>query len=339
MQERLGWVDYAKGIGIILVVASHDLGGQINAGLPSPPLAKEIIDYAYSYQIPLFFLLSGLFVERSFSKGARQFLASRSATLLYPFVVWSLLQGIVQSVLSRYVNHPSNIRDVFLGLLTQPVGQMWYLESLYLMMLIYAGLSVLKLRRHHFFLLSLPAAVLSIFIHSHIPHVTLHRFIFFAVGIWLTRPIRSFLQASSEVRLIWVCLLATLLQCAILFYLLPMSGIRDVLRVDAEGMLGILSAISCSELLDRKHWLGWLAWVGRYSLAILVMHALCSAGSRILLTHLLKLNNGWILFINEMAFGVGLPIAVAMFCEQRGWTWLLAWPMKRSPTALAQPTV
>ena len=62
MQERNAWVDYAKAIGIILVVYGHVARGVFNAGLPMDEDNYLLIDsIIYSFHMPLFFFLSGLY--------------------------------------------------------------------------------------------------------------------------------------------------------------------------------------------------------------------------------------------------------------------------------------
>ena len=62
MQERNVWVDYAKAIGIILVVYGHVARGVFNAGLPMDEARFVLVDsIIYSFHMPLFFFLSGLF--------------------------------------------------------------------------------------------------------------------------------------------------------------------------------------------------------------------------------------------------------------------------------------
>jgi polysaccharide biosynthesis protein PslL len=75
MDKRVGYIDIAKGLGILIIVLGHnDLAGY------HPTLHKFI----YSFHIPLFFFLSGMFFrpERSFGETARR----RFNTLLKPYL-------------------------------------------------------------------------------------------------------------------------------------------------------------------------------------------------------------------------------------------------------------
>ncbi|MBC7755034.1 MAG: acyltransferase family protein [Bdellovibrio sp.] len=59
---RTLWVDYAKALGIMLVVYGHVTRGLYNAQIPmNENLFKLIDSIIYSFHMPLFFFLSGLF--------------------------------------------------------------------------------------------------------------------------------------------------------------------------------------------------------------------------------------------------------------------------------------
>lgn len=62
MHDRESWVDYAKGIGIILVVYGHVARGLFNSGISVPLNLYHLLDsIVNTFHMPLFFFLSGLF--------------------------------------------------------------------------------------------------------------------------------------------------------------------------------------------------------------------------------------------------------------------------------------
>lgn len=130
---REAWVDYAKGIGIILVVFGHANRGLYSAGIQLSGSSYLLTDsIIYSFHMPLFFFLSGLFFTQSLDKkGKTSFVISKIDTIVYPYVVWSLLQGMVEVLLSRYTNNPSSLGDV-LSLFTHPRAQFWFLYALFM---------------------------------------------------------------------------------------------------------------------------------------------------------------------------------------------------------------
>lgn len=127
MQERNVWVDYAKAIGIILVVYGHVARGVFNAGLPMDEGSYRLVDcIIYSFHMPLFFFLSGLFFYDSLMKRGRTGLVvNKVDTIVYPFIVWSLLQGLLEVVLSNYTNGQVTLTEV-LSLLWMPRAQFWF---------------------------------------------------------------------------------------------------------------------------------------------------------------------------------------------------------------------
>ena len=74
MPKRIGYIDIARGIGILLVVMGHN-----DFGAVSPFLYKLI----YSFHMPLFFFLSGYFINTAI--GFWPFLKKRFNSLLKPY--------------------------------------------------------------------------------------------------------------------------------------------------------------------------------------------------------------------------------------------------------------
>jgi fucose 4-O-acetylase-like acetyltransferase len=62
---RFQWVDTAKGTGIILVVYGHVIRGLHSAAIVSEQMFYFSDTLVYSFHMPLFFVLAGLFFTRS----------------------------------------------------------------------------------------------------------------------------------------------------------------------------------------------------------------------------------------------------------------------------------
>ena len=75
MQKRIGYIDIARGIGILLVILGH------NDFVLISKFAYQVI---YSFHMPLFFFLSGYFIDTSISFGA--FTLKRFNALLKPYL-------------------------------------------------------------------------------------------------------------------------------------------------------------------------------------------------------------------------------------------------------------
>eukprot|EP00825_Cyclidium_porcatum_P040952 TRINITY_DN5288_c0_g1_i9.p2 TRINITY_DN5288_c0_g1~~TRINITY_DN5288_c0_g1_i9.p2 ORF type:complete len:143 (+),score=1.82 TRINITY_DN5288_c0_g1_i9:638-1066(+) len=114
MTTRAVWVDYAKGIGIILVVYGHVARGVHSAGLPLDEYwFRQVNSVIYSFHMPLFFFLSGLFFPASVAwQGASGVLIAKLRTVAWPYLLWSVVQGIVEVMLSRFTNGSVAIAEI-----------------------------------------------------------------------------------------------------------------------------------------------------------------------------------------------------------------------------------
>lgn len=137
-QQRLHWVDYAKGIGIFLVVVGHTLRGLVKSSILEESAFIMWVDrWIYAFHMPLFFFISGLFVVRSLSKPFKSFVLDKISVIVYPYFIWSILQNILQILTSRYTNQPVTFTDIW-RIIYQPYQQFWFLYTLFIILLAYA---------------------------------------------------------------------------------------------------------------------------------------------------------------------------------------------------------
>jgi len=121
MNKKIDWVSLAKGIGIILVVIAHEMRS-INYLIPTEKKGLFLFfdNYIYSFVMPLFFFLSGLFFFDSLHVGLSRFISKKLHTIFYPYVVWSLIQSGLQGLLKDYVNNQVNFWQVLWQLPYKP---------------------------------------------------------------------------------------------------------------------------------------------------------------------------------------------------------------------------
>jgi len=90
-KERLMWPDIAKGFAIFFVVLLHTGDGIINAGLKEPSWWRWVYNAGYTFMVPLFFFISGMFCEQS-RKSLNQRFITIGKNIFYPYVLWSIIQ-------------------------------------------------------------------------------------------------------------------------------------------------------------------------------------------------------------------------------------------------------
>ncbi len=100
MNERLDFIDIAKGIGIFLVVLGHSLVPQVRESVPA---AKFLWIFIYNFHMPLFFFLSGWLFERGLPKytSKRKFILNKFKFLMIPYFVFSILTYVLVFALSQ----------------------------------------------------------------------------------------------------------------------------------------------------------------------------------------------------------------------------------------------
>ncbi len=116
-KERIEWVDYAKGICIIWVVALYSTNF-VQETTHMVGWMEYVAEFAKPFRMPDFFLLSGLFVARVLNRSWRSYIDSKVLHFVYFYSVWVTL---------KFVNmHAGDFSsEAPLALLTQYLH--WYL--------------------------------------------------------------------------------------------------------------------------------------------------------------------------------------------------------------------
>ena len=140
--KRFSWIDYDRGISIILVTFRHCFEGLANAGvdLNSYPFLGYINVFLFGFRMPLFFIASGLFISSSLKKkGLKLYANNRFKMIFYPLLVWGFIQISLQIIFPSQVNSEIHLIDYF-NLLVNPrkEGQFWYLHALFIIGIVYA---------------------------------------------------------------------------------------------------------------------------------------------------------------------------------------------------------
>jgi fucose 4-O-acetylase-like acetyltransferase len=319
-QSRSLWVDYAKAVGIILVGYGHVARGIFSAGLRIDQSMYELVDSViYSFHMPLFFFLSGIFFLASIAKrDSINLLRSKIDTILYPYVIWSLLQGMIELAVAHYVNGHLTIGEV-LSLAWFPRAQFWFLYVLFFVF----SLAILVYRRPNF------AWCTGIFIGSiflyffggllpdvYIINMLVHNFVYFAAGVFTTVLLGKFDCVKTK----WLILSIALFICSQWLFHIDM-GLRYNNGILPETLL--LSLVGICFVVVFAHWLTrfnlrWLAYLGQQSMTIYLVHILAGSGCRILLLKLLGITSVGIHLLIGTLGGLLLPLLFYIGCIRFG---------------------
>jgi fucose 4-O-acetylase-like acetyltransferase len=339
------WVDHAKAIGVVLVVYGHIARGVFNAGIPFPPDLFRLTDSVlYTFHMPLFFFLSGLFFQSSLRRhGAGGMISSKIGTLLWPYLVWSLLQGAIEVLLSSHTNHPITWHEVLA--LWDPRAQFWFLMALFIVFVVATLL--------HAALPSLATGILLVggaLAHVLAPastHESLQAHladntVFFALGIvfaWPRGEAIGRVGRLGSLPVILVFAAAFVLSQQVFHVRLGLRWTDTGVATLAVGVTSILAVVALAVGVSR--WGGLLAQVsgaiGRASMAIYLMHILAGAGMRIALKPLLGFGSAPVYLAAGTLAGVVLPLIAKAVIDRLGVPGLFSAPRlsRRPPVAIA----
>ena len=248
--SRLEWLDYTRGLGIFLVVLGHELAGLVNSKiLENSAVTQFVVDWIYSFHMPLFFILSGLLAERSADKGSGKFATDKVRTIAYPYFVWELLHTCIQLRVPGYTNSPASWQP-FLEILYLPKAQFWFLYVLFFCFFIYLGCRVAGLGRWGF----LGVAVVMNVIESlggfsswEVLNNVGYYLIYFALGN-ITQPLVNRVATQATLRI----LAATLVGGFGLVTILVLAGLKEVLVLRIfMALLGSTATLAFASLLAR----------------------------------------------------------------------------------------
>lgn len=336
-RPRLAWVDAAKGVGIILVVAGHVLGGLIDADVvPGHDWFRPGLLAIYLFHMPLFFLLSGLFVPARIDRGKGRFLKEVGKGVVWPYFLWGAMQTFVAYLASSYTNIPVHDFWPELGkMFTQPPAQFWFLYGLLLAQLL-ALIVVPLVGASGFFLLSLALYCLDLNALPAVFDTTSRMLPFFALGIWLGRAPMLMTPAPPVSRLMTLglavlALLAIWLSCRLTMAEVDFTDLRTLAITRLAwgwphaltALLGLSAAMALTFHLPHRL-RAVLRYLGSRSMAIFVLHIMVIAGTRIVLVKLFHFDDPVMLAILLTTLGVGAPLLAAEVARRLGWQRILA---------------
>jgi len=318
--SRLTWVDYARGIGILLVVFGHVWRGLKRAGM-AVPCYGFVDSFVYSFHMPLFFVLSGMFAEPWAQKPARAALVGRARTILYPYVVWSLLDAAVATIAGSYTNRDVSVFRVALTLAYEPYAHFWFLYVLAMCLIAFLVLYKIGLNTRAIALVALLFWATAGFVPLGpwgMAHVFRGHFIHFAAGALLSGTLRNAIPKTPLSSLAALCGA----QFALLAILTGADGLPGRVGSLLSAGLGTGGVLCAAGILDRLGAGGFVRFLGMMSLQIYVAHVIAASGTRILLRSALHVESVLVHVIAGTVAGAVFPLALDYVARKAGFTCL-----------------
>ncbi|UZS00130.1 acyltransferase family protein [Chondrinema litorale] len=337
-KKRLPWIDYAKGIAIILVVYRHVIMGIEGSGLYDGGILKNLNEAVYSFRMPLFFILSGIFVRRSLKKrGVFGFAKYKFNTLLYTYFIWAFISISLQLIFSNYVNsNRGPIYYLYILILPGAVEPFWFLHTLFTTAILFIILEkYIKPSNNFLLIISFILYLCSGLISENwlgIKDICFY-FLFYIIGI-LFQDFTSegkYKDILFHKSTLWGLLPLFIINQLYWFY---HSGYDDLNRFsDIESIwdkivfieiavVGSFFLMSVSFFLSKSDNLKVLRIIGNHSLYIYIMHIMISSLVRTICIRFFNIDDALLLLIIGITIATFLPILVYKLTNKMG-LWFL----------------
>jgi fucose 4-O-acetylase-like acetyltransferase len=333
---RVDAIDYAKGIGILLVVIAHVWRGLENANLPLPQPAFAAMDrWVYGFHMPLFFFASGLFLFRSAAKPAGTYLIEKASTIVWPYLVWSVVYWQLSSMGSGGTKLSTGAFARAIAI--EPIGHLWFLWVLFAI-----GLAMLALRK-----LKLPAWV--VFVVSigvwYAAKRGVHLWVAQKTGLAIDGPLFQFAMffpyvaaagaiapllmkaLASWPMIVWAML--SIFGAGAVTWLTRSGGGNDHMFNFASGAAGIVMVLGLARILEHDK-ITSIRFLGERSLEIYLVHILAAAAARMALLKLTGVTTWWVHLSVGLTAGVLVPLAIWWVCRTVRCPLPFRWPVRAS---------
>jgi fucose 4-O-acetylase-like acetyltransferase len=338
---RHKWIDYLKGIAIVLVVYRHALIGIERTHTYIPEYLVNANMIFYSFRMPLFFILSGLFISSSFAKRTFKDLALiKFESLLYPYFIWAVLQITVQILFGSFTNATRSFTD-YSYIFYQPreLDQFWYLPALFNVSIVYL---FIKSRFHPPAWLQVCIGLLFYFLALYVNRISMlsdwmEFYLFFAIGDTASKLFfREKVQRLLKSPWLLVGVLPFFVAVQLYYLSRPESYFLEnqLGRTEFIGisLFGCFSMFVLAFRLQSWNILSFLRIAGYHSLYIYVMHVFIAALVRIALMHIFSIYNPLVLVLCGIIISITLCIMFYNLLIKNNVLWFLFKFRKREVT-------
>ncbi len=353
-RPRVSRIDYAKAVAVLLVVVGHVVGGLEASGIAEDGFSKALhgLHLRNSFRMPALFLIAGIFAERSLRKGFGSFVRDKAAYLLFPYIVWNLINyGVMASAHAaeavtdrNLVNTPLMPVGEFFAMLVYKTRDLWFLYALFATLVVYGGLRVAGMRMRWIFGLSIILHVIARlgFLDAVPMAFQVGRLLFY---LTLGAAFANSILAVGHRAKWWQPLLLAVGFGAMMLWIGSAAIMAEDPRKDALGrviidgenlrllaaqmpvrwcisLTGIAALLSLAVLFERLGGPRVLEYLGKISMEVYIVSGFGMVASRILLHNVFKIDQAWILILAGVGAGIALPLFVVWASNAVGFKYL-----------------
>jgi uncharacterized membrane protein YcfT len=278
MAGRVDWVDYAKGICIVMVVMMHSVLG-VEAAAGHSGFMHILVAFAKPFRMPDFFLISGLFLSVVIDRDWRTFLDRKVVHFAYFYVLWVTIQFGFKAPSFAAESSWAHVGLMYMESFIEPFGTLWFIYLLPVFFVVTKATRKMP-----------PLAIWAVAALLEMAHIATNwtvidefgaRFVYFYSGYWFATYVFAL---SDRARARPVSALAALALWALINGGLVASGFSEWPLISLMlGLAGACAIVTTGTLLARAHWLNFLRFCGEHSIVIYLAFFLPMAATRTLL--------------------------------------------------------
>jgi uncharacterized membrane protein YcfT len=126
---RVDWVDYAKGICIVMVVMMHSVLG-VEKAADQTGFMHLVVAFAKPFRMPDFFLISGMFLSVVIDRDWRTYLDRKLVHFAYFYVLWVTIQFGFKAPSFAAETGWGHVGLLYLQSFIEPFGTLWFIYLL-----------------------------------------------------------------------------------------------------------------------------------------------------------------------------------------------------------------
>lgn len=297
-QPRYAWIDYAKAVGIVLVVIGHASRSIQSSGMTWSDPLRMIDHLIYSFHMPLFFVISGYTSTLSQRRDLVGFLVGTWWGVAFPYLLASLVL-VTAMVLAPGVANVAVEPGALLTILWAPIEHLWFLYLLVIARIFWFAVSAYAPPRAGFAVL---AGVFAVALYTEYP-ISMALTYYGAGAMFLSAVLpvqrRSALAALGWAAAFWL-----------IFVLIP-EGAATVPHRIATALLGSTAIIFLARAAPDPTTIGRkvVGFIGESSLVIYLLHLYFGVAARLVLKAVGQLNPVSLL-VSASVVGIAGPLLV-----------------------------
>jgi uncharacterized membrane protein YcfT len=276
--RRIDWVDYAKGICIVMVVMMHSVLG-VEAATGQTGFMHVLVAFAKPFRMPDFFLISGLFLSVVIGRDWPTYLDRKVVHFAYFYVLWLTIQFGFKAPSFAAQTNWAHAGLLYFESFIEPFGTLWFIYLLPIFFVVAKATRALP-----------PLLIWGVLAMLEAAHIATGwtvidefcaRFVYFYSGYLFADHVFAL---SDRARVQPALALAGLALWALVNGGLVISGLSEWPLVSLMlGLSGACAIVTSATLLARIGSLDFLRFCGEHSIAIYLAFFLPMAATRTLL--------------------------------------------------------